>query len=266
MLQLKHPDFALKLKINTIAILQARTSSSRLPGKVLLPIIGKPMILHQLDRVIRSSSIDKLVVATSVDSSDDNLANTIKSAGFCVFRGDLNDVLKRFVDCISLYGGSTIVRLTGDCPLHDPAIIDEILEAYYLSSCNYLSNSSDPSNLSVPDGFDVEVFDSELLNLASINAHLPSEREHVTPWMRRSDTPCQAQHYIHKNPVPFYRLTVDDHLDFELVSKIISELYPINPNFDLQSIIDFLSKNPTLANTNINTLRNEGYVRSLSKD
>jgi len=149
--------------MTTLAIVQARTSSSRLPGKVLLPISGKPMILHQLERLRRSRRLDRIVLATSADGSDDQLAEVVMGAGFSVFRGDLLDVLERFRACATLEQASTVVRLTGDCPLSDPALIDELVETFAAGGWDYLANCVDEQRLSVPDGFDAEVFRAELL-------------------------------------------------------------------------------------------------------
>ena len=170
--------------MSTLAIVQARTSSSRLPGKVLLPIGAKPMVLFQLERLQRCTRLDRLVLATSDDSSDDHLANVVSSAGFTVFRGDLNDVLERFRTCAASEQATSVVRLTGDCPLSDPVLIDELVEAFVDGGWDYLANCVDEKRLSVPGGFDDEVFRAELLERAALEAQLPSEREHVTPWFR----------------------------------------------------------------------------------
>ena len=170
--------------MTTLAIVQARTSSSRLPGKMLLPIGSRPMVLFQLDRLRRCRRLDRLVLATSSHSSDDTLAEVVSASGFPVFRGDLQDVLERLRACSAQEGASTVVRLTGDCPLSDPALIDELLEAIANGDWDYLANCADEQQLSVPDGFDAEVFRAELLERAAREAQLPSEREHVTPWFR----------------------------------------------------------------------------------
>ena len=149
--------------MTTLGIVQARTSSSRLPSKVLVPIGGKHMILYQLERLRRCTRLDRLVLATSDDSSDDFLANIVSAAGFEVFRGDLKDVLERFRACASNIQPSTVVRLTGDCPLSDPELIDELVEAFEEGGWDYLANCADDQQLSVPDGFDAEVFQAELL-------------------------------------------------------------------------------------------------------
>lgn len=252
--------------ISTLAILQARTSSSRLPGKVLKPIVGRPMILHQLERVSRCHTIEQVVLATSDHSSDDNLAQVVQDAGYTVFRGDLSDVLLRFTICSQAYPANTVVRLTGDCPLSDPALIDEVVQAFHSQGWDYLSNSSDEQALTVPDGCDVEVFHRQLLEQAAQKASLPSEREHVTPWMRRPELAIKAGHYRHRQPRPFFRLTVDDPQDFALVSQVFEALHPHNPHFDLQAVITFLEQHPELAASNLTTLRNEGYLHSLKAD
>ena len=168
--------------MTTVAIVRP-APSSRLPGKVL-PIGQKPMVLYQLERLRRCRGLDRLVLAMSDHSSDDTLADVVSEAGFAVFRGDLHDVLERFRACSDQEQATTVVRLTGDCPLSDPALIDELLGAFAQGDWDYLANCVDEQQLSVPDGFDVEAFRAELLELAARHAQLPSEREHVTPWFR----------------------------------------------------------------------------------
>ena len=213
----------------TLCIIQARTSSTRLPGKVLLPLGNKPMLLYQLDRVKRSRLIDKLVVATSTESSDDFLSEVVEAQGFSVFRGDLNDVLDRFYACAKLEQASTVVRLTGDCPLSDWTIIDEIIESFECGGFDYLSNAADEDQLSLPDGFDVEVFNVNALERAFNEAILPSEREHVTPWMRTQKAGLKWSHFIHNPSRRYYRVTVDDVIDLNIVRSIVSALHPLNP-------------------------------------
>jgi len=233
---------------------------------VLLPILGQPMILHQLERVSRSRSLQQVVLATSSDASDDVLAETVRSSGYQVFRGDLHDVLARFQACAAAHRATTVVRLTGDCPLSDPGVIDEVVQAFHRDGWDYLSNSADEQALSVPDGCDVEVFHRSLLDQAAANATLASEREHVTPWMRRPELPIRASHYRHRNPTPFFRLTVDDPQDFTLVRRVFEALHPTDPEFDLQAVIAFLQQHPALAASNLATIRNEGYLRSLDAE
>ena len=163
-----------------LAILQARTSSTRLPGKVLKPILGKPMLERQLDRLARVRQIDKLVVATSEGPDDNALAELCDRIGFKCFRGSLNDVLDRFYQTAKIYNARNIIRLTGDCPVADPQIIDEIISHYLSGNFDYVSNTIEPT---YPDGLDAEVFRYECLEQAWHKAKLPSQREHVTPFI-----------------------------------------------------------------------------------
>jgi glutamate-1-semialdehyde 2,1-aminomutase len=250
----------------TIAIVQARTSSSRLPGKVLLPLQGVPLILFQLERLRRCNRIDRLVLATSSDSTDDDLADQVAQAGVPVFRGDLNDVLERFRACAVNERAKVVVRLTGDCPLADPALIDELVEAFHTGEWDYLANSADEQQLTVPDGFDAEVFKAELLERAAAEARLPSEREHVTPWMRSPAAGLRWSHFRHQPVRPYYRVTVDDSVDLEVVRQIAAALHPQDPGFGVDAVVAYLQTNPHLAAMNLATIRNEGYLKSLAED
>jgi len=252
--------------MSTLAIVQARTSSSRLPSKVLLPIGSKPMVLYQLERLQRSTSLDRLVLATSDDSSDDLLASLVCEAGFTVFRGDLNDVLERFRACAAKEKANTVVRLTGDCPLSDPALIDELVEAFVDGGWDYLANCADDQQLSVPDGFDAEVFRAELLERAAQEAVLPSQREHVTPWFRTDSAGLRWGHFRHQPIRPYFRVTVDDPVDLEVVSEIVAALDPQDPAFGVDAVVKHLEQHPELAARNLATVRNEGYLRSLAED
>jgi glutamate-1-semialdehyde 2,1-aminomutase len=252
--------------MTTLAIVQARTSSSRLPGKVLLPLQGVPMILFQLERLRRCRRIDRLVLATSSDPSDDALADQVAQAGVAVFRGDLNDVLERFRVCAAHERPKVVVRLTGDCPLADPALVDELVEAFHNGEWDYLANCADEQQLSVPDGFDAEVFKAELLELAAAEARLPSEREHVTPWMRSPSAGLRWGHFRHQPVRPYYRVTVDDSVDLQVVQQIAAALHPQDPGFGVDDVVAYLDANPALAARNLATIRNEGFLKSLAQD
>lgn len=249
-----------------LAIVQARTSSTRLPGKVLIPVVGEPMILRQLRRIGRSQRVDLTVLATSVDKTDDNLAELVSRAGFRVFRGELNDVLKRFCDCASSEGASSVIRLTGDCPLTDPVLIDEIIDAFELGNWDYLANCADAGQLSVPNGFDIEVFRADLLIRASQEARLPSQREHVTPWFRSHEAGLHWGHFRHQPIRSYFRVTVDHPQDLEVVQTIVAALEPRNPDFGVDDVVAYLEQHPEVAARNLATVRNEGYLKSLAED
>jgi glutamate-1-semialdehyde 2,1-aminomutase len=252
--------------MTTLAIVQARTSSSRLPGKVLLPLQGVPLIVFQLERVSRCNQIDRLVLATSSDPSDDALADQVAQAGVTVFRGDLNDVLERFRACAAHERASVVVRLTGDCPLADPALIDELVEAFHNGEWDYLANCADEHQLTVPDGFDAEVFKADVLERAAAEARLPSEREHVTPWMRSPAAGLRWGHFRHEPARPFFRVTVDDPVDLEVVRQIAAALHPVDPSFGVDAVVAYLEAHSELAGCNLATIRNEGYLKSLAED
>lgn len=251
------------MKKRIIALLQARTDSSRLPSKVLKTILDKPMIIHQLLRTKQSKLIDELVLVTSMQESDDNLSKTVQEHGFKVFRGEKDNVLKRFYDALQNYNPGDediIVRLTGDCPLHDPCIIDETINAFLQCKCDYLSNCIEPV---YPDGLDVEVFNYKALRTANREASKPSELEHVTPYIKNSGKFQIKQ--LERDPVyPNWRLTVDEPEDFKLVKKIFEHFN--DTYFSFRQIAGFLEKNKELLNLNTHINRNEGYAKSLKED
>ena len=252
--------------MTVISIVQARTTSSRLPGKVLLPLHGQPMILYQLERLRRCKTIDSLILATSSDSTDDDLADLVDQAGISVFRGPLDDVLERFRACAARENPTVVVRITGDCPLSDPLLIDELVEAFQSGHWDYLANCANENELTVPDGFDAEVFNSSALERAAHEATLPSEREHVTPWMRSPTAGLRWGHFRHNPARPYYRVTVDDPVDLDVVRNITSALHPINPYFGVDEVVAYLKGHPELAASNLSTVRNEGFLKSLADD
>jgi spore coat polysaccharide biosynthesis protein SpsF len=171
----------------TVAVLQARMSSSRLPGKVMRPILGQPMIALQIERVRRSRRLAEVVVATSIDPSDDPLADFLSSIGVRVVRGPLDDVLGRFIAVIDTLGlTGDLVRLTADCPLADPEVIDACIDLRKQGGFDYASNGR---LRTYPRGLDVEVFRIQALQQAARETNAPYDREHVTPWLYRPGSP-----------------------------------------------------------------------------
>ncbi len=246
-----------------LAILQARFSSSRLPGKVLKPILGKPMLLHQIERIQFARKIDRLIVATSDDVSDDAIEKMCLDNNVEVFRGDLNNVLDRFYQCAKLYNPSHIVRLTGDCPLADSQVIDQTIEKHLSTKSDYTSNCIPPS---YPDGLDVEVVKFSALKKAWKCAKLPSELEHVMPYIRTHTEIFDNYNVEFERDLSTHRWTVDEPEDFEFVEKIYVELYSKNKNFNMQDILDFLEQKPYIKKINSHILRNEGALKSYEED
>lgn len=249
--------------MQTIAVVQARTSSSRLPGKVMMPILGTPMIIHQLWRVQRSKLIDKIILATSDNVSDDQLALLCERAGFNVFRGSLNNVLDRFQKAIAKEDYANIVRITGDCPLCDPKIIDDVIESHLNSKAEYTSNALKPS---FPDGLDVEVITKAAFQKVLKSAFLPSQLEHVTPYVYQNPTEFKINEHVSKMDFSKLRWTVDELIDFEFVSEIYRLIYPKKPDFGMEDVLKVINSNCLIKFDNSGIKRNEGYAISLLQD
>ena len=246
-----------------LAILQARTSSSRLPGKVLKPILGRSMLELQIERLLRCKKIDHFVVATSTNSSDDDLAELCVRLGLSVYRGSLDDVLSRFAQAAQPYAPEVIVRLTGDCPLADPNLIDEVVKEFLLGEYDYLSNCK-PATF--PDGLDVEVFHYKVLLEANAEAVLPSHREHVTPFIRLQTERYSVGNYAAKVDHSYMRWTVDEAEDYVFVKRVYELLYPGKPDFNSEDVKLLLKSAPELMLINANFERNEGVRKSLQAD
>ena len=250
--------------MTVLAILQARVSSTRLPNKVLAPILGRPMLARQIERLRRATSLDNLVVATSDDVSDDQLAALCAAIGVHCYRGSLHDVLARFQGASVAHGPADhIVRLTGDCPLADPAVVDAIVLHHLTSGADYTTNAIQPS---WPDGLDVEVMRAEILQRAFDEARLPSEREHVTPYIHKRPELFRVEHVKGDRDLSNLRWTVDEAADLAFVSEVYAALYLKNPAFDTSDILVLLEQRPELAKLNGQFLRNEGYAKSLAAD
>lgn len=218
-----------------LTILQARTSSTRLPGKVLRDLVGAPMLARQIERVGRASRVGTLVVATSLDASDDAVAALCQSLGVACHRGSLDDVLGRFQGAVEAFGPTDqVTRLTGDCPLADPLVIDATIEHHRSARADYTSNTL---KLTFPKGQDVEVFRAEHLAAAAREAVDPYQREHVTPFLYRHPERFNLANLERTPPLPDLRWTVDTAQDFAFVERIYRALYPANPAFTSEDVL-----------------------------
>ena len=221
------------------------------------------MLARQIERLQRCSSLNDLVVATSDDSSDDELESLCQNLNVSCYRGSLDDVLNRFVEAARPFQPDVIVRLTGDCPLADPELIDQIVNKFLSSNVDYLSNC-EPATY--PDGLDVEVTWYKLLEQANREAELPSQREHVTPYIRKQPDRFHIENYSSSEDCSNLRWTVDEPEDFEFVSKVYEYLYPTNPTFTTNDVLTLLKKYPELNFINNQFKRNEGSQKSLEAD
>lgn len=246
-----------------LAVLQARFSSSRLPGKIMLPLLGEPMLIRQIERIRRSRRIDRLIVATSTDSSDDPLAELCRARQIDFFRGSLEDVLDRFYRAALAVNPDQVVRLTGDCPLTDPAVIDAVIDFCVAGGFDYASNALAPT---FPDGLDVEVMKFSCLREAWKLANLPSQREHVTPYIYQQSEKFKIGSYRREPDISFLRWTVDEMRDFQLVGRVYEALYPLNQAFSTDDILAYLARHPELQGFNATIERNEGFKKSLQLD
>lgn len=246
----------------TLAILQARMSSARLPGKVLKPLLGEPMLARQIERLKRCKLIGRIIVATSSSADDDAIERLCIKIGVDCFRGSLDDVLDRFYRAAHSYLPAHVVRLTGDCPLADPDLIDAVIRFYRKGRFDYVSNALEPT---FPDGLDVEVFRGECLTQAWKEARLPSEREHVTPFIYNNPKRFRIGSFTNEIDYSQWRWTVDEPEDFRVVERIYAALYPANPKFSSAEIMKLIERNPGIL-SNSNFERNEGYAKSLRRD
>lgn len=246
-----------------IGVVQARLGSTRLPGKVLLPVAGAPMLLRQLERLRRCRTLDRLVVATSEVGADDAIARMCGEHGVACRRGSLEDVLDRFRGAALAEGAEVVVRLTGDCPLADPAVIDHIVEVFLASGCDYASNTLVPT---YPDGLDAEVMTFAALDQAWKEARLPSEREHVTPFIYKHRELFSCRNVANDVDLCALRWTVDDAADLAFVRAVYDALYPHDSAFSMAAVLDLLEKRPDIAALRSKAPRNEGYAKSLARD
>jgi spore coat polysaccharide biosynthesis protein SpsF len=252
------------VEVKTVLVTQARMGSTRLPGKVLLEVNKTPLLKIHLDRLNKSKNVDKIIVATTDNSVDDLIEKLSTEWGYEVFRGSENDVLDRFYNAVKNLNPEWVVRVTSDCPLIDPLLVDKVIEVTQANSMDYGSNVIDET---FPDGQDVEVCKFTALEMAWREAKRDSEREHVTPYIRNNSDLNGGNIYKAisiKNDIDFskIRITVDEERDFVLINKIIDEL---GPNKSWQEYVNYILA-CNLTNINGNIIRNEGYLKSLKND
>jgi spore coat polysaccharide biosynthesis protein SpsF len=229
--------------------IQARMSSTRLPGKVMKTVLDKPLISYVFERAAAVQNVRNCLVLTTEDSTDDGLVQFCQDCQIPVFRGPLDDVLTRYYQAAVEKEPDAIVRITADCPLIDPSIINRVIEVYKTEfPCwDYVSNTLERT---YPRGMDVEVFSAEALEQAFYAAKRMEEREHVTLYMYRHPDLFYLKNVAAQPAFPSYRLTVDTPEDFELIRRLIQELYPQDPCFGLEKIVETLNQHPEWAEIN----------------
>jgi len=247
--------------VKVVAIIQARMSSSRLPGKVLMPLANKPVLAHIVERLSYCKMIDKIVVATTNEVSDDLVADYCKNNNIDFYRGSLKDVLDRYYQSAKIHHANPIVRITGDCPVIDPVVVDAVITGYLSGEYDYYGLGGE-----FPDGLDCTVFSFSAIERAWKEAKLQSEREHVGPYIENNP------HLFRNGALELFqglsqqRWTLDELNDYELLSKIFNELYRLDSPFLTHEILQFIQNNPDLLEINSKIVRNEGYLKSLQED
>jgi spore coat polysaccharide biosynthesis protein SpsF len=231
------------------AIIQARMGSTRLSGKVMKELKGKTVLSHVIERVRQSKLIEDIIIATTIHSGDDIIEKEALNYGSKVFRGSEEDVLSRYYYAAKENKVDIIVRITSDCPLIDPIVIDEIIEFYLKGQYDLVTNAgSDLTKRTYPRGLDTEVFSFEVLENAFLNGKENYHREHVTPFIYEHSKKI----YYFKNKVDYskYRWTLDTEEDYKLISEIYKRLYKGTHDFYLSDIIELFKEEPVLFTIN----------------
>jgi len=245
-----------------VAIIQARMGSSRLPGKILKPVLGRPLLAWEIDRLKQCASIGKIVLATSDQPGDDPVASLGAELGVHVFRGNETDVLDRYMQAARAFDAGHIMRVTGDCPLIEPALCDRSAAHFFETGADYVATPP-----RVAEGLDCEVFTRAALETAWQEARRPSEREHVTLFIRNRPDRFTCLTTPHETDDGAYRVTVDEPEDLAVVKAILEALVPIHgPAFTFAHVRDFLDAHPDIRALNSDIVRNEGLIKSLRQE
>lgn len=250
-------------KIKNLCLIQARTGSTRLPGKVLLPLGGKTVIEQVLARASQAKKIDKVILATTDKKEDDALEKICLNAGIECYRGSETDVLDRYYRAARQFAAENIIRLTGDCPLIDPEIIDEVIGLYENSGVDYATNVIPPT---FPDGLDTEIFSFVALEKAWREAKLASQREHVTVYIWQHPEIFKQIHLRNDIDLSARRWALDNQEDYEFMKQVFDKLYPVKPDFRLVDLLEFFAKHPEIEKINNMIDRNKGLEKSFKED
>lgn len=248
-----------------VAIIQARMGSTRLPGKMMKLILGKPIVEYVFDRIQPSKLVNGFWLATTTEPVDDVLATWAESNKVSCFRGSVNDVLDRYYQTAQLAKADVVVRITGDCPLADFEVIDRVINDYVSNypAFDYVCNGQPPT---FPDGLDVEVFSFKALEKAWQEAHLASEREHVTPFIWKQPELFKIGNISNDSDLSSVRWTLDTEEDFKLISLIVTEMQKEKTYPHFKKILEIFYEHPEWKAINTQHTRNEGYAKSINED
>jgi len=247
------------MNADVTAIIQARMTSSRLPGKIMYEVMGRPLLSYQIERLRFSRKVNSIILATTVNGTDDAVARLAEKEGVKLFRGAEHDVLDRYYQAGKLYNVKNIIRLTSDCPLIQPTICDLLVSKFFKANADYAGTGQ-----SFAEGLDCEIFTFSALEQAWKDAGLIPEREHVTLYFRNHPDLFKTAILDNETDDSSYRITVDEEDDFIVVKAVIEALYQGKRDcFDIIDIKSFLDTHPEIYELNAHIIRNEGLLRSL---
>lgn len=225
--------------MKTVIIVQSRMTSTRLPGKILKPVLGKPLLEYQIERLKKITAADEIVIATTTNREDEVIVDLCNKLAISCYRGSETDVLARYYEAAVKHQADIVVRITSDCPVVDPEVCQHAID-YFLSQpkYNYIRLEH------YPRGLDAEIFSFNVLADCFRKATLQPDREHVTPFIYRHPEDYRIKRLYCSTNYSHHRWTVDTPEDFELIKKIIEAVYPIKPSFSFIDILNILEKNP----------------------
>ena len=251
--------------MQVVAVTQARIGSSRLPGKILREVNGQSLLEIHLQRIAAATTIDKLIVATTLEPGIEPALRIMEKLGTAYFQGSTNDVLDRFYQAVKNIRPGYVIRLTADCPLIDPRLIDKVVQYTLANELDYCSNTLEEN---YPDGQDIEVFRFAALETAWKEATLPSDREHVTPFIRKHSgfmggKLFKAANFNEGVQLGGLRMTVDEERDLDVITLLIAKL---GTGATMEAYAELLQTSPEIQALNSGIKRNEGYQKSLNND
>lgn len=229
--------------MKTVIIVQARMTSTRLPGKILKQVLGKPLIEYQIERLQRVKLVDEIVIATTTNQTDEPIVELCNRLSVPYFRGSEQDVLERYYQATTAHQADVVVRVTSDCPLIDPEVIDKVID-YYLQNQSHYDYVSNSLQRTYPRGMDTEVFSGSVLQQAFWEATAQPDREHVTPFIYRQPDRYRLGHVTYSKDCSHHRWTVDTPEDFDLIQKMLKAIYEKKPNFTLEDCLGLLREYP----------------------
>lgn len=230
-------------KFRIILILQARMGATRLPGKIFKEVLDKPLLAYELERLRRVKKVNEIVIATTTNPKDQPVVDFCHLEQVPLFRGSEEDVLDRYYQAAKSFNADVVIRVSGDCPLIDPEIIDQVIDFYFANypKYQYVSNTLERT---YPRGLDVEIFSFNALEKAAKEAKRPEEREHVTLYIYRHPEMFSLGNVPYSSNESHHRWTVDTPEDYQLIAKILEAIYPEKPNFTTQNILELLKMHP----------------------